>query len=93
MTLAKLVAKKDEKLQEFRNRLDDLEDVRAGLYDLLDSYDAKFSTLTNCAYLYPHLHDDLETTKKLLKESYVQQEPLIRSIETLQHLLRKYMGY
>ena len=72
MTLGQIVAKRDEKLQ---------------------AYDNKIYSLANCADLYPHLHDDLETMKKLFQESYAPQELLIMSIETLQHLLRKYMGY
>lgn len=93
MTLAELVAKKDAKLQEFQNSLDDLESVRSDLYDVMESFDNKIYSLANSADLYPHLYDDLETIKKLFQESYTPQELLIRSIETLQHLLRKYMGY
>ena len=93
MTLAKLVEERDEYLQSFRNKLNDLQSIQEGLVDVLDSYDNKIYSLANCADLYPHLHDDLDAIKKLLQEYYAPQELLIRSIETLQHLLRKYMGY
>ena len=93
MTLAKLVEERDEYLQSFRNKLNDLQSLQEGLVDVLDSYDNKIYSLANCADLSPHLHDDLDAIKKLLQEYYAPQELLIRSIETLQHLLRKYMGY
>lgn len=93
MTLAKIVAERDEYLQEFQNRLDDLESIRSGLSDLLESYDNKIYTLANSADLYPHLFDDLEQIKKLLQEHYDHPALLIRSLDTLQHLMRKYMGY
>lgn len=93
MTLAGLVKERDEYLQEFHNRLEDLESIRSGLYDVMESFDNKIYSLANSADLYPHLFDDLEQIKKLLQEHYDQPALLIRSIDTLQHLLRKYMGY
>lgn len=93
MTLSKLVAERDEYLQEFHRRLDDLESIRDGLYDVLESYDNKIYSLANSADLYPHLYDDLETIKTILQDYNALPTHLCRSLDTLQHLLRKYMGY
>lgn len=60
---------------------------------MLESYDNKIYSLANSADLYPHLYDDLEQVKTMLQEYHAQPEHLCRSIDTLQHLLRKYMGY
>jgi hypothetical protein len=93
MTLVQLAQERDKNMQDFRNKLDDLQSIREELSDILDSYDSKIFTLANSADLYPHLNDDLETIKTILQDYNALPTRLCRSIDTLQHLLRKYMGF